>query len=68
VIAVFIGLVYMTVMFAMWVKLDPSNKYASQIGALRDKSSSRKNHVKIAIAPGFFTFWPLEYTTVVNFG
>ena len=34
VILLFILLVYITVMFAMWVKLDPDNKFATQIGSL----------------------------------
>ena len=39
VILLFIGLVYVTVMFAMWTKLDPGSKYASQIGSLISASS-----------------------------
>jgi hypothetical protein len=39
VILFFMGLVYLTVMFAMWVKLDSDTKYASQIGSLISASS-----------------------------
>lgn len=41
VILVFIVLVYITVMFAMWVKLDPDSKSASQIGSLIVSSSTK---------------------------